>query len=245
MIDLLMLVVIGLVTWCVASEGVWGAALVFLCTLLSGLLAMNFFEPLAVLLGSYLPATYKDHADSVALVGLFAGFVFALRMSTEQIAPVFITLPDMAESIGRWAFAAATGLLTAAILLTAVHTAVIPREYLGFKAEGPTFFGLNLDRRWLGFTQYVSEKSLANFRFVNEKNELIPHMFDGPYFAVGDPGNPYPNKVWPSFPIRYAARRDRIAGGGIAPVAPAPVVRPVAPAGGGGSPGGGQASPGF
>lgn len=243
MIDLLLLVVIGLVTWCVASEGVWGAALVFLCTLLSGLLAMNFFEPLAVLLSSYLPNDYKNHADSVALVGLFTGFVFALRMSTERIAPVFITLPDMAESIGRWAFAAATGLLTAAILLTAVHTAVIPREYLGFKAEGPTFFGLNIDRRWLGFTQYVSEKSLANFRFVNEKNELIPHMFDGPYFAVGDPNAPYPNKVWPSFPIRYAARRSGF-GGAAQPVV-VPVARPVGPAGGGGSPGGGQASPGF
>lgn len=244
MIDLLLLVVIGLVTWCVASEGVWGAVLVFLCTLLSGLLAMNFFEPLAVVLESFLPPDYKPHADSVALVGLFIAFVFGLRMATEQIAPVFITLPDMAESLGRWAFAAASGLITAAFLLTALHTAVIPREYLGFKAEGPNFFGLNLDRQWLGFTQYVSEKSLANFRFVNEKNELIPHMFDGPYFAVGDPNAPYANRIWPSFPIRYAARRDQIAGGGLAQAAPPPpVVQPVAPAGGGG--GGGQASPGF
>lgn len=242
MIDLLLLVVIGLVTWCVASEGVWGAVLVFLCTLLSGLLAMNFFEPLAALLESFLPTAYRGHADSVALVGLFIAFAFGLRMATEQIAPVFITLPDMAESIGRWAFALATGYITAAFLLTAVHTAFIPREYLGFTAEGPNFFGLNIDRQWLGFTQYVSEKSLANFRFVNEKGELIPHSFDGPYFAVGDPNAPYPNKVWPSFPIRYAARRDQLAGGGFAAPPPPPVVRPVAPPAGGG---GGQASPGF
>ena len=241
MIDLLLLAVIGLVTWCVASEGVWGAALVFLCTLLSGLLAMNFFEPLAALLQSVLPQ-YAVYCDSVSLVGLFIGFVFGLRLATERIAPVFIGLPDMAESIGRWVFGAAAGYVTAAFLLTALHTAAVPRDYLGFTAEGPNFFGVNIDRQWLGFTQYVSEKSLANFRFQNEQRELIPHRFDGPYFPVGDPNSPYPNKVWPSFPIRYAARRSQFGGGPVAAPPPAPMVRPAAPAGGGG---GNQASPAF
>ena len=48
MIDIACLIVVGVVTWMVANEGIWGAVETFLCTLLAALIAMNLFEPLAV-----------------------------------------------------------------------------------------------------------------------------------------------------------------------------------------------------
>ena len=56
MIDILMLLILAVVTWCVASEGAWGAGLTFLSVLFAGLFAMNWFEPLADNLSGMRPA---------------------------------------------------------------------------------------------------------------------------------------------------------------------------------------------
>lgn len=64
MIDIACLAVVGVVVWCVSSEGIWGAAQTFLCVLLAGLLAMNFFEPLANLLDGTLGGM-KSYSDII------------------------------------------------------------------------------------------------------------------------------------------------------------------------------------
>ena len=210
MIEIVLLIVVAVITWLVAAEGIWGAAQTFLCTLLAGLIAMNFFEPLAKSIGGLVGENY---ADIVALLGLFIAGVFALRMGTEQLAPSYIQVIPMLDTVGKWVFGAITGYLTMAILLTALHTAPLPREFLGFKPERNNFFGSAPDRQWLGFTQYVSEKSLARAIFkdkIGNQDVVIVHAFDGKYEKVGDPSKPYPNYFWPSLPIRYAMRRERL-----------------------------------
>ena len=59
------------------------------------------------------------------------------------------------------------------------------------------------DRQWLGFTQYVSESM-----FVTGP---APRVFDGAVADFIDGENA--NTVWPSFPIRYATRRQVFAEG--------------------------------
>jgi hypothetical protein len=235
LIDIACLAVMGIIVWCVSTEGMWGAAQTFLCVLLSALLAMNYFEPLAIFLNSVQPA-YDHYMDIVALVGLFTGFVFALRLGTEHLSPIYIGLPSTVDQIGKWAFAALTGYLTMAFLLTALHTAPLPREFMGFKAERPNFFGMAPDRQWLGFVQYVTEKPFGYVKYYDpESKQFIAHAFDGRYDKLGDSNSPYPNTIWPSFPIRYAMRRDRI-GGDQQPTTSAPApVQPVAPIQNGGN----------
>ncbi len=240
MIEIICLAVVAVVTWLVASEGIWGAAQTFLCTLLAGLLAMNFFEPLA---NSIRGLVGDNYADIVALLGLFTAFCFALRMGTEQLAPSYIQVIPMLDTVGRWAFGAVTGYLTMAILLTALHTAPLPREFLGFKPEKNNFFGSAPDRQWLGFTQYVSERPLSKAIFKDKfgnQDIVLVHAFDGKYEKIGDPSKPYPNGIWPSFPIRYAMRRERLdtnqsAGPSATPVQQVvpPSTAPVVPGQGG------------
>lgn len=249
MIDIACLAVIGVVVWCVASEGLWGAAHTFLCVLISGLLAMNFFEPLANFLDGMLGG-WRSYSDVVALVGLFIGFVFVMRLGTEKLSPTYIQLPATADQVGRWAFAALAGYVTMAFLLTALHTAPLPREFMGFKPERTNFFGMAPDRQWLGFTQYVTEKSFGwvyaqdpNTRDSSGNPMNVKHAFDGKYQVLGDRSAPYPNNIWPSFPIRYATRRDQLSGSGATAAAPVPI-QTIPPANtGGGVPGG--ANPGF
>lgn len=215
MIDILLLAVLGLVTWCVASDGAWSAVVTFWCTLIAGLVAMNFFEQLAVLLEGITPF-FANRSDMIALIGLFIATLFALRIGFEQIVKLHVEVVPMAHDALRWSFAFLTGYVTMAFLLTALHTAPLPREFIGFRAERPNLMGVAApDRQWLGLTQYVSEHALT--RGGN-------HAFDTINMKLAN----YPNEQWASFPIRYATRRERFsAGGGVVAAAPAaPVGNP-------------------
>ena len=92
MIDVALLLILALVAWNVAAEGAWGAAAVFLSVLFSGLVAMDYFEPLADLLQSGLGIDWANRVDFIALVGLFAAGVFGLRYLSEWLVPNFIAV---------------------------------------------------------------------------------------------------------------------------------------------------------
>lgn len=215
--SIILALVFGIVTWCVASEGAWGAALTFLCVLFAGLLTMNFFEPLAGLIADNAGSFFEPYADFIAFVGLFALFVFLARAATDQISPTDIPLESRVYEASRWLFALATGYTSMAILLTAVHTAPLPREFIGFRPEKANFFEISApDRQWLGFTQHVSENLFSTGR-----------VFDGSRWDV--PGTE--QKIWPSFAIRYATRRDEVSTGAVRKT-----TAPSLPGSGGGGP---------
>lgn len=209
MIDIILVVIVALVAWCVASEGAWGAAIMLVITVLSGLLAMNFFEPMATFLETNVSrsSAWRYRWDVISLVGLFIGFVFLFRFAAEKLMPDYLKVHPVAHEAGRWGFGVLTGYVTMAFLLTALHTAPLKREFLGFTPERRNLFTIVApDRQWLGFTQYVSMHSLAKSN---------PQVFDGPTTTIGDFSG-----MWPSFPIKYATRREStesgamMAGGG-------------------------------
>lgn len=216
-IDVILLIVLGLVTWSVASEGIWGAALTSLIVVISGLLAMNFFEPTAALLDGFSGSLWwRSHCDIFALLGLFAVSVTVLRLSTDHISPRYITADRFMFQLGRWSGGLLAGYVTMAFLLTAVHTGPFPHSFWGFRPERRNLMDVVApDRQWLGFTQWVSEESL--------KWPGDGKVFDGPqtYRGIGREGiGPRKNTIWPSFIIRYASRRQQLASG-ILPGAPA------------------------
>lgn len=224
MIDILLLAILGIVTYSVAGEGAWGAATTCFSVILSGLLAMNFFEPLCnTLMGSN--SYWQARLDVIVLVGLFAGLVSAMRFGADYLSPTYIGVHRMVFEVGRWGCAALAGYVTMAFLLTALHTAPLPREFAGFKPERANLFDtVAPDRHWLGFTQWVSERVCSSSPV---------RIFDGPQVVLGDPGSGV--QILPSFPIRYATRRSR--GAGASSSGPAPAVRQVQPTKGSGTSG--------
>lgn len=216
-VDILLLLIFGGVTYCVAGEGAWGAAITAVCVILGGLMAMNFFEPIC---DNILGTNYYWQArlDLIVLVGLFGAAVAGLRAGADYLSPTYIAVHRMVHEVGRWGCGALAGYVTMAFLLTALHTAPLGREFLGFKAERGNFFGLFPDRQWLGFTQWSSERVFSKWP---------KRIFDGPEKSMGDP-ELVTNTVWPSFPIRYASRREFGSGGGATATA-APAVQQVVP----------------
>jgi len=204
MIDFILLAVLVIVTWCVAAEGTWGAATVFLSVLFAGLITMNFFEPLAAAIEASVPAM-AAYSDVLAYLGLFTALIFGLRAAGEYIMPTYVEVHGGLHNSLRWLLAAATGYLVVAVLMTSLHTAPLPRSFFGFNPgpgpNGKTFFGMNPDIQWLAFNQYVSQRSLGGRPFDAVAFELIP-------------GQSTTLTTFSSFPIRYATRRSMLSSGG-------------------------------
>lgn len=234
MIDIALLIILGVVTWCVAGEGVWGAALVLLSVLFGGFIAMNFFEPLAAMLATS-GGKWDYYWDFLVLVGLFAGAVTLLRMTTEYLMPVYVEVLPLLYDVGRWALGFGAGYVTMAFLAAALHTAPLPREFAGWAPEQALLFGLAPDRQWLGFTQYVTEQIYNKGRvFDGERYPTVPEAWQA---ASSDFDRDRIMATWSSFPMRYAHRRQqfiRSGGLGAAPPAPAaPQPTPRSSSGGG------------
>ena len=96
MIDIALIAIIAGVTWTVQNEGAWTAGVTFLCVVIAGLLAMNFFEPATLLLVNVY-RDWNDRWDMIALLGLFIGGVFALRAGSEYLAPTYVQLPALVD----------------------------------------------------------------------------------------------------------------------------------------------------
>lgn len=171
--------------------------------ILAGLLAMNYFEPMAKLV-----IDLGDDADFLlrfarfaSLIGLLASAVIVLWALTGRLLPESPELPPLVERVAGWTCSLLGGYVLAAVLLTAVHTFPGPREFGGFfppeadRRKGP-LLKFAPDYQWLGFTQHVSEHVLL--RPGNDR------VFDGPQRRVGNVRG-----RWPSFPLRYAQWRSQ------------------------------------
>ena len=143
-------------TYGVASEGLWGACLMFFNVLFGGLIAFNFYEPLAKLLADNVPLL-SGFADTACLLTLFIGATFLLRLTTETLGPAMVRFPTALYHAGAWFFAALCSCLTIGILLLSFDTAPVHKKIFGtidYKTKVP--FGLGLERQWLAFFQYTT-----------------------------------------------------------------------------------------
>ncbi len=154
-IDLVMAFLILLLTYALSSEGLWGAALMFFNVVFGGLIAFNFYEPLAKLIDS--TGIGWGFSDTLSLLSIFCVSVMLLRMTTETLAPAMVRFPVPIYHAGRVFFALATSLVTMSILVLAFHTAPVHKKIFGaidYKYKPP--FGMGLDHQWLGFFQYTT-----------------------------------------------------------------------------------------
>jgi hypothetical protein len=154
-IDLVISFLILLLTYALSAEGLWGAALMFFNVLFGGLIAFNFYEPLARLIDS--TGINWGFSDTLSLLLIFCVSVLLLRMTTESIAPAMVRFPTPVYHAGRLLFALGTSLVTMSILILAYHTAPVHKKIFGaidYKSRPP--FGLGLDHQWLGFFQYTT-----------------------------------------------------------------------------------------
>jgi hypothetical protein len=197
---------------CVAfllREGMWSNAVRLVNMITAGLLAMNFFEPVAKMLDDQVDATYTYFWDFVSLWVLFALFLLILRLLTDTISRVRVRFLNAADRTGGIIFAVCCGWFMVCFTTATLHTAPLARNFLygGFKVPPErNFFGLAPDWQWVGFVRYVSGGVYSRGLSDEERR-------DGKYgpgdVAVFD-GTQLPDAK--RYISRYAVRRDAVEG---------------------------------
>lgn len=145
---------------CVASlfnDGLWSNAVRLVNVILSALLAMNYFEPLATWLDSQMP-TFTFVWDFLSLWGLFAIFSIILKLLTDSLSKVKVKFLKIVDQIGGYVFALWIGWVMVCFTAATLHTAPLSRDFAGFPVDKDEkmFVGLGPDRQWLAFTQKQS-----------------------------------------------------------------------------------------
>ena len=156
-LPLLMFVILfACVAMCYA-EGMWSNAIRLINVVTAGLLAVNFYEPLARWLDSMQPS-YTYLWDYLCLWALFAVSMVIFRELTSFISQVKVRFLKLADRIGSAVLSLWIGWVMVCFTMMTLHTAPLPRNFMfdGFQPEQRMLMGLAPDRVWLGFVQKES-----------------------------------------------------------------------------------------
>jgi uncharacterized membrane protein required for colicin V production len=171
------------------NDGMWSNSIRLINTISAGLLAMNFFEPVADWLEQQA-STYGYFCDFIALWGLFFVFSLIFRLMTDRLSKVKVKFLKIADQIGSGVLALWIGWVMVCFTMTSLHTAPLAKNCLfeSFQPEERMFLGFAPDRQWLGFTQKMSqgpyERSVSEAEWKAEKTIFDPHGEFLPKYAT-------------------------------------------------------------
>ncbi len=156
MLVFLTIAVMLIVAYAHSREGVLTAVAMLVNLFLAGLVAFNFFEPLAAELESALAGSFlAGYEDALCLFGLFALTLGVLRAITNHLANTELALPALVQQVGASAVGLVTGYLAAGFLACVLQTLPWSEKFLGFDSSVDTQQGsgmrrvLPADRVWL------------------------------------------------------------------------------------------------
>jgi len=135
LIDLFALVLIGLIAYANMGEGIYGALVVLVVTVIAGVIATNFYEPLAIFLGDrHIPwAAFDKYADGVLFLLIYAGCIWGLRALFDRWLTERVRFPVNVDRIGGIAIGAVVGVVAVGGLLVACQMMPLNKDFLGYK----------------------------------------------------------------------------------------------------------------
>ncbi len=158
MLIVLTILIMLAVAYAFFLQGLQTAFAALVNVFLAGLIAFNFWEPIATELEQQLNGTFaQGFEDWLSLMVLFCVSLLALRLITNIIAKTEPELPAALQQGGATLCGLLTGYLTAGFIICAMQTLPIPEDFLGFSARidpaGGTRRFLPPDRVWLAMMQ--------------------------------------------------------------------------------------------
>jgi hypothetical protein len=176
-------IILGL-AYALTSEGLWGAALMFFNVVFAGMIAFNFYEPLAVMLDR--TGINWGFSDTLCLLVLFGVSVVALRLITESLAPAMVRFPIPIYHAGRLVFGLAGAAVTVAIILLGFECAPVHKKlFKAYTYDSKPPFGLGLDHQWLGFFQHATGNVFIQYNRGN--SDPFHHFGQGHRLNLFDP----------------------------------------------------------
>jgi hypothetical protein len=149
-------------------EGLFTGFLMFCNVFLAGLIAFNFWEPLAnqmdmLFLGSFL----HGYEDWIALTGIFCLSLGLLRTLTHSLDNTLIEFDEHLQKAGGAIFGLVTGYLVAGFLICVLQTLPWHEKFLLFEPrldpnQGPLGRVFPPDRVWLALMYRAGAEPFTN-----------------------------------------------------------------------------------
>jgi hypothetical protein len=151
-------------------EGVFNAFVMLCNVMIAGLVAFNFWEPIADLLDPLLSGIFlHGYEDAIVLVGLFCLTLGLLRVATNSLAPTEMQYHEILYRGGGFVLGMLTGYLTAGFLVCMMQTLPWHENFMGFdykidsnQASAGIRRVLPPDRVWLGLMYRAGAYPFAN-----------------------------------------------------------------------------------
>ncbi len=142
------------------NNGLWTNTLMLVNVLTAGLIAMNYFEPLAGFFENQEPSlTYIWDFCAIWLV--FGVAMTVLRMATDSASKLKVKFFMPVEKVGGLLMAVWVSWVLLCFTTATLHTAPLARSFLGgaFRPEPSSrlLFGADPDYIWLGWTHRESK----------------------------------------------------------------------------------------
>ena len=160
---LLFLLVMVMVFAFTFKAGLWNNLTRLIVIITAGLIATNWFEPLASYIETSVPWLWY-FADYGAIWTIFCVALFSLNYVTMKLSFTSVRFTKTVDEVGSAVFSAACGFALVCFVAMTLHMAPLGREsfFGSFKPEQPMFFGLYPDRMWLAFCQQCSRGVYSN-----------------------------------------------------------------------------------
>ena len=177
LLGFLTVIVMIAVTWAYLRLGLMTAFMMCCNVLAAGLLAVNFWEPLADTLDPMFAGSFlHGYEDALCLVSLFCLSLGLLRLTTNSLCGSFIEFPPALQLGGGIFFSLVMGYLVAGFLLMVLQTLPWHQNFMFFEyrhePEQPAAVVRRVlppDRVWLALLRRAGAYALAN----NEDRDVL------------------------------------------------------------------------
>jgi hypothetical protein len=127
------IVIMLAIAYAYLREGLFTSLMMCCNVFFAGLVAFNFWEPIASLLDSVFADTFlHGYEDILCLMALFCLTLGLLRAATNAMVNVQIAFPQAVQRGGAALFGLATGYLTAGFFLCALQTLPWHQNFMNF-----------------------------------------------------------------------------------------------------------------
>jgi hypothetical protein len=156
--NLLCILLVGVIAYWWANQGLFSAIIHLLCVVTAGALAFAFWERLTV--GLLLRGSWFDgYAWSVGLVVVFVLALFVLRLATNKLVPANVDLPQWANLAFGLPVGAASGVLTIGILMLGMGFVQSQSTVMGFvgSARNSSSSIVRVNSMWIPFHEITGD----------------------------------------------------------------------------------------
>jgi hypothetical protein len=170
------LLIILATAWAQYRNGLFSSFAMLFKVLVSGLVAFNFFEPIA----NSLEPSFQGNAlvgmeDFFALIGVFSVTLLVLRVVTNRLAPEMIEENGKLQFLGASGVGFITGYFVAGFLVCAMETLPLDEQFLDFEprtaSEKPSRSVYPPDRVWIALMRHAGAVPLS---WKEDPNAEVP-----------------------------------------------------------------------